>query len=157
MVDDVFGIVGTEVAGAYQVQEVVAEGGFGVVYRAFHPGFRASVALKCLKIPQSIGAEAQAKFLEQFRAEAELLFRLSASIPTVVRPLHVDKLNLQDGTFVPFMALEWLDGEDLDAVLQRRGREGLGGYPIKKLVRLLTPVARALERAHTFQGAEGTI
>ena len=157
MVDDVFGIVGTEVAGAYQVREVVAEGGFGVVYRAFHAGFRAPVALKCLKIPQSIGAEAQAIFLEQFRAEAELLFRLSASIPTVVRPLHVDKLNLQDGSFVPFMALEWLDGEDFDAVLQRRGRDGLGGYPIKKLVRLLTPVARALERAHTFQGPDGTI
>ena len=157
MVDDVFGIVGTEVAGAYQVREVVAEGGFGVVYRAFHAGFRAPVALKCLKIPQSIDAEAQAKFLEQFRAEAELLFRLSASIPTVVRPLHVDKLNVKDGSFVPFMALEWLDGEDLDAVLQRRKREGLGGYPIKKAVRLLTPVARALERAHTFQGPTGPI
>ena len=157
MADDVFGIVGSVIAGTYQVERVVAEGGFGVVYRAHHVGFRAPVALKCLKIPQQLGSEHQAEFLEQFRAEAELLFRLSASIPTVVRPLHVDAVTLDNGTFVPFMALEWLEGETLEAVVERRKAQGLAPLSLKKLVLMLTPVARALERAHNFMGPDGPI
>lgn len=157
MAEDVFGIVGTVVAGAYKIEAVVAEGGFGVVYRAYHSGFRAPVAVKCLKVPQQLSTEQEEQFLEQFRAEAELLFRLSASIPTVVRPLHVDAITLPDGRFVPFMALEWLEGETLDAISQRRRAEGLPPIPLKKLVRMLTPVARALERAHNFQGPSGPI
>ena len=77
---------------ARTVEAVVAEGGFGVVYRAHHGGFRAPVALKLLKIPPQ-GSEQQAAFLELFRAEAELLFRLSASLQAVVRPLHVDAFH----------------------------------------------------------------
>ncbi len=157
MAEDVFGIVGSVLGGAYQVEAVVAEGGFGVVYRAHHSGFRANVALKCLKVPQQLTAEQEAQFLEQFRAEAELLFRLSASIPTVVRPLHVDAITLKDGRFVPFMALEWLEGETLEAIAERRKAEGLPPLPLKKLVRMLTPVARALERAHNFMGPSGPI
>ncbi len=157
MADDVFGIVGTVLAGAYKIETVVAEGGFGVVYRAYHGGFRAPVAVKCLKVPQQLSSEQEAHFLEQFRAEAELLFRLSASIPTVVRPLHVDAVTLADGRFVPFMALEWLEGETLDAIAQRRRAEGLPPLPLKKLVRMLTPVARALEKAHNFQGMSGPV
>src|SRR5690606_14194409 len=157
MTDDVFGILGTTVAGAYHVEETVAEGGFGVVYRAYHAGFRAPVALKCLKIPQGLGAAGQELFLEQFRAEAELFFRLSASIPTVVRPLHVDALSAAGGAFVPFMALEWLEGETLEALVRRRKAEGRSALSLKKLARLLTPVARALERAHNFASPEGPI
>ena len=157
MVEDVFGIVGTTLAGAYNIEAVVAEGGFGVVYRAYHSGFRAAVAVKCLKVPQQLSSVQEEQFLEQFRAEAELLFRLSASISTVVRPLHVDAITLPDGRFVPFMALEWLEGETLDAVAQRRRAEGLPPIPLKKLVRMLTPVGRALGRAHNFQGDNGPI
>jgi serine/threonine-protein kinase len=157
MATDQFGIVGTVVGGAYRVDEVVAEGGFAVVYRAHHAGFRASIAIKCLKMPRGIQREDALEFLEQFRAEAELLYRLSAIIPTVVRPLHVDAFTAPDGSFVPFMALEWLEGENLDQLVKRRE---LGGEPrlsIEELHRLLTPVARARERAHNFVGADGPI
>jgi hypothetical protein len=154
--EDVFGIVGSVVAGAYQVQAVVAQGGFGVVYRAHHSGFRAPVALKCLRIPRQLDRRRQAQFLEQFRAEAELLFRLSASIPTVVRPLGIDAITTPQGVFVPFMALEWLDGKTLQqAAAERRA----AGQPIDlpELVALLTPVARALEKAHRFVGPAGPV
>jgi hypothetical protein len=98
MASDVFGIVGSTVAAAFRVEAVVAEGGFAVVYRAHHEGFRAPVALKCLKIPGHMSAEEQARFEQQFGAEAELLFKLSAAIPTVVRPLHV-VITLMDGAY----------------------------------------------------------
>ncbi len=156
MAEDVFGIVGSVIAGAYHVEGVVAEGGFGVVYRAHHGGFRAPVALKLLKVPQQNPLQ-RAEFLELFRAEAELLFRLSASLPTVVRPLHVDAFLATDGRFVPYLVMEWLDGLALDALIKRRNGAGLAPVPLRKLVRLLTPVARALERAHNFTGPEGAI
>jgi serine/threonine protein kinase len=131
MNEDVFGIVGSVIAGAYKVEAVVAEGGFGVVYRAYHSGFRAPVALKLLKIPQQLDKKHQAEFLEQFRAEAEVLFRLSASIATVVRPLHVDAVTTDSGVFVPFMALECLDGETLSLIhITEPTRQALISYAV---------------------------
>ena len=156
MAEDVFGIVGTTQAGTYQVESVVAEGGFGVVYRAYHGAFRAPVALKCLKIPQSLNAKSQSEFLERFREEAELMFRLSAGISAVVRPLHADVITTANGTFVPFMALEWLDGETLDVLVSGRAHKGRPPLALKRAARLLAPVARALEVAHNFPGPGGT-
>jgi serine/threonine protein kinase len=157
MAEDAFGIVGTVIASAYHVESVVAQGGFGTVYRAHHGGFRAPVALKCLRLPPGLLPEAKQHFLDSFRAEAELLFRLSASIPTVVRPLHVDAFTLADGRFVPYLVLEWLEGCTLDALIRKRKRDGQAPFALKKLVRLLTPVARALERAHNFRGPDGPV
>ena len=153
--EDVFGIVGTTQAGNFKVERAVAEGGFGVVYRAQHGGFRAPVALKCLKVPEGMTQLQRNVFLEKFREEAELLFRLSAAIPEVVRPLHVDVLQQQDGRFVPFLAMEWLEGEALDAVIVRRREEGLPPMGLPKLVKMLKPAALALARSHHFQGPHG--
>jgi len=153
--EDRFGIVGRVIAGAYHVERVVAEGGFGVVYRAQHGGFRAPIALKCLKVPQHLQAEHQAGFLEHFREEAEVMFRLSASTPNVVRPLHVDVMNAPNGAFVPFLVLEWLEGETLDAIIRGRRAARKPSLVIGEVVRLLEPVARALDRAHHFDGPRG--
>jgi serine/threonine-protein kinase len=153
--EDVFGIVGTTQAGNFKVERAVAEGGFGVVYRAQHGGFRAPVALKCLKVPEGMTQLQRNVFLEKFREEAELLFRLSAAIPEVVRPLHVDVLQQQDGRFVPFLAMEWLEGEALDAMILRRREEGSPPIGLPKLVKMLKPVALALARSHHFQGPRG--
>ncbi|MFO0566941.1 MAG: protein kinase [Polyangiaceae bacterium] len=156
MAKDLFGIVGTAIAGTYEVEAVVAEGGFAVVYRAHHAGFGAKVALKCLKLSRKLTPEREAEFLAQFKAEAALLFQLSSSIPTVVRPLHIDAMNTKDGTFVPYMVLEWLEGETLAAIIHHRAADRLPPPPLKKLVRLLRPVAQALARAHDFKAADGT-
>ncbi len=136
------------------MEEAVAEGGFAVVYRALHTGFRAPVALKCLKIPEALDHEAQAEFLDRFRAEGELLFRLSTRLPTVVRPLHFGTLE-PHAQFVPFIALEWLEGDSLDAILRQRLADGLKPFSLKRAVRLLEPIALALRDAHHFPTPEG--
>ena len=156
MVEDVFGIVGSVIGSAYHVESVVAEGGFGVVYRAHQGGFRAPVALKLLKVPEQ-NPQQQAAFLQLFRSEAELLFRLSASLPSVVRALHVDAFTSKDGRFVPYLVLEWLDGMTLATLVTQRKRANLAPVPLRKLVRLLTPIARALERAQHFSGPDGPV
>lgn len=153
---DLFGIVGSTVVGAFHVEAAVAEGGFAVVYRAYHEGFRAPVALKCLKIPRHFRPAERERFTRQFRAEAEVLFKLSASIPTVVRPLHVEAVIAPSGAFMPFLALEWLDGETLEAVAQ--GRRSAGHpFTLTELVEVMTPVARALARAHALPTDSGKI
>jgi len=154
MGDDIFGIVGTT-QGPFTVEKVVAEGGFGVVYRAYHGAFRAPVALKCLKIPGEITPELRGRFLEQFREEGEMLFRLSAAIPAVVRPLHHDVISTATGLFVPFIALEWLDGLTLDNFISRRAKQRLAPLRPLEAAALLTPVARALDAAHHFPGPNG--
>jgi serine/threonine protein kinase len=157
MTDDVFGIVGSVQGGAFRVDEVVAEGGFAVVYRAYHGAFRSSVALKCLKIPSMFSPEEQKEFLERFREEAELLFRLSSATPSVVRPLHVGTLVQKEGRFVPFIALEWLEGYTLDSLVQSRVAAGKPPVELRTIVRTLTPVADALYRAHNFPTPNGVI
>jgi serine/threonine-protein kinase len=158
MAEDVFGIVGTTQAGAYRVESVVAEGGFAVVYRAHHEAFRAKVALKCLKVPDSLGASHQEEFLERFREEGELLFRLSSGTPAVVRPLHVGILDTKSKSFVPFIALEWLEGQTLEDLVSERVAHGkIPPFSLREALALLTPVARALERAHRFPGPTGQI
>jgi serine/threonine-protein kinase len=155
MAEDLFGIVGTVIASAYHVESVVAEGGFGIVYRAHHGGFRAPVALKCLKVPQHLGKDYRDRFLEQFHAEAQVMFRLSASIANVVRPLHMDVMTTPKGAFVPFMVLEWLEGDTLDAILRARVATGRKPLALEKAIGLLDPAARALDKAHHFEGPAG--
>jgi len=154
---DVFGIVGTRQAAVFRVDQVVAEGGFAVVYRAMHEGFRAPVALKCLKVPETLTDEGRTAFLDKFREEGELQFRLSALSSSVVRPLHVDVLTLEGGRMVPFLALEWLDGEGLDRVIERRRAEGLPPMDARSLVALLQPVAAALAQAHRLPTPDGPV
>jgi serine/threonine-protein kinase len=155
MAVDVFGIVGSLQAAVFRVERVVAEGGFGVVYRAHHEGFKAAVALKCLKIPGAFSAEQREAFLQKFQEEGEVLFRLSALIPSVVRPLHVGTLETSKHPFVPFIALEWLDGESLEGVIARRKSAGKAPLDLARAVRMMGPVARALECAHKFPGPGG--
>jgi eukaryotic-like serine/threonine-protein kinase len=155
MAEDVFGIVGSLQAAVFRVERVVAEGGFGVVYRAHHEGFKAAVALKCLKIPGAFSADQRQAFLQKFQEEGEVLFRLSALIPSVVRPLHVGTLETAKHPFVPFIALEWLDGESLDAVIERRRAARKAPLDLLRVARMMGPVARALECAHKFPGPNG--
>jgi len=157
MVEDVFGILGTTLAGTFHVEEVIAEGGFGVVYRAEHVAFRAPVALKCLKIPGTISPSQSEQFVENFREEAEILFHLSAQIPEVVRPLHADAMTLEDGTFVPYIAMEWIDGKPLDSIILLREEDGLPPLSMRKCLKMLSPIAHALNKAHRFQVPGGAV
>jgi serine/threonine protein kinase len=148
---DRFGLVGNTVASTFRVDRVVAEGGFGVVYKAYHLHFRSPVALKCLKIPGELSAEDRQVFLEQFRSEAEIQFRLSSQLPHIVRPLHVDAVQTKDGVFVPLMALEWLEGQTFESLIENRAFAGEAPMSLSEAMRLIGPAAEALHRAHNFE------
>ncbi|MEI7893960.1 MAG: protein kinase, partial [Myxococcales bacterium] len=70
---DVFGLAGAVIENRIAVQQVIAEGGFGVVYRAVQIALDRVVALKVLKTPPTLTVAERVKFLEGFSMEARTM------------------------------------------------------------------------------------
>jgi serine/threonine-protein kinase len=119
--------------GDYLMGGILAEGGFGVVYRAAHAERGAPAAIK---IPH-VELAAHPDILARFEREIEVVRRLRH--PNVVRILDCGRLD--DGR--PYFAMELLSGVDLDAHIAARGRLGAD-----EALALLEPVCAAIEAAH---------
>jgi eukaryotic-like serine/threonine-protein kinase len=144
---DPFGLVGRTVGGKYRVEAVVEETGLSVVYRASHRVWRRPVAIKAFKA-QSAGDETRQQLLESFVREGAFLAELSERTAAVCQARDVASLVTERGEWVPYMVLEWLDGESLDVLLQRERTEGTPPRTVERALHLLEPVARALALAH---------
>lgn len=144
---DRFDLIGTTVAGKYRVEAVVEETGMSVVYRAVHSVWRRPVALKAFKA-QSFADEARQQLLDAFVREGAILAELSERTAAVCQARDVASLVTARGEWVPYMVLEWLDGEPLDLVLERERSEGVPPRTIERAMQMLEPVARALTLAH---------
>jgi serine/threonine-protein kinase len=101
---------GTEIAG-YRIEELRREGGSASLYRATRIDSGERVALKILH--RHLTADAQA--LERFRREAEAVNQLRH--PHIVRILDCGELEAGR----PFIAMEWLEGRNLEEELAARG------------------------------------
>ncbi|MFO0547423.1 MAG: serine/threonine-protein kinase [Polyangiaceae bacterium] len=112
-------LIGAALEGRYRVDALVGEGGFGVVYRGWHIAFDQPIAIKCLKIPLHYGDEARNVFLDRFRQEAALLSKLSH--PAIVRVFDFGVADAPGGAAIPYMVLEWFEGQRLDDYLRARG------------------------------------
>ncbi|HEX8701146.1 MAG TPA: serine/threonine-protein kinase, partial [Myxococcaceae bacterium] len=99
---------GTVVANRFTLQHLAGRGGMGLVYRAHDAVSGRTVALKL--IPASFDDEAGLRFTR----EAEVLSRLRH--PGIVS--YVAHGLTQEG--MPFLAMEWLEGEDLGRRLARQ-------------------------------------
>jgi serine/threonine protein kinase len=145
---DPFGWIGGTVAGKYKVLSIVAEGGFGVVYRAQHLGFDTPIALKCLKVPSRLQGQGREEFLRAFVEEGRLLHQLSRANAGIVQALDVGAETAPSGDWTPYLALEWLEGKTLEEDFTDRQRAGTPGRPLAEAIALLEPAARALAVAH---------
>ncbi|MBX3128327.1 MAG: serine/threonine protein kinase [Polyangiaceae bacterium] len=145
---DPFAWVGSTLNEKYRIESVIGEGGFGVVYLAHHLGFGAQVAVKCLRVPETLEGEQRNRFFESFLDEGRLLHRLSRATTGIVQALDVGAEVSPNGVWTPYLVLEWLDGKSLEADLEARAAAGLGGRSLLEAVSLLEPVARALAIAH---------
>jgi eukaryotic-like serine/threonine-protein kinase len=144
---DPFGLIGKTVGGKYRVEAVVEETGLSVVYRASHRVWRRPVAIKAFKA-QSLDDNARSQLLESFVREGALLAELSERTAAVCQARDVASLVTERGEWVPYMVLEWLDGESLDAILERERADGTPPRTVERALRILAPVARALSLAH---------
>ena len=123
--------IGSEVAG-YRVEELIARGGMGVVYRATHLGLDRAVALKVIA-RELAGREG---FRERFLRESRLAARLDH--PSVV-PVY-DSREV-DGELI--VAMRLVRGGDLRGLIDREGP-----LPPQRALDYLAQVADALDAAH---------
>ena len=144
---DRFGLVGRTLADKYRVEALVEETAMSVVYRAVHRVWRRPVAIKAFKAPP-LAEEARRQLLEAFVREGALLSELSERTSAVCQARDVASLTTPSGDWVPYMVLEWLDGLPLDALLLKEQEQGVPRRSVDEALRLLEPVATALELAH---------
>jgi serine/threonine protein kinase len=150
MVDNVdpFEIVGQTIDAKYAVTQVVDQTSFSVVYRASHVVWKRDVAIKAFKISGDFTEDARHSLLTGFIREGALLAELSERSSAICQARDVASFTTAAGQWVPYMVLEWVDGEALDLVLERERREGASPRTVRDVVTLLAPIAEALGVAH---------
>jgi eukaryotic-like serine/threonine-protein kinase len=118
-------------AGRFVIEREVGRGGVGVVYRAHDEMSEQTVALKVIALPGVDGGEEA-----RFRREGRVLAGLHH--PAIVRVVAFGQLD--EGQ--PYIAMEWLEGEDI-AQRQQRSPLSLG-----QSVLVAAHVCDALAAAH---------
>jgi serine/threonine protein kinase len=130
--------VGQVVARKYELVRLLGRGSMGEVWSAHHQALGEQVALKVLSWPSGDDAEEPAVALARFRFEAQVAARLSRKTRHIAR---VTDYGEEDG--LPYLVMELLDGEALDAALRRQG-----SLAPSEAAPIVSQIARALEQAH---------
>jgi serine/threonine-protein kinase len=125
--------VGTQLSGIYELDERIASGGMGEVYRGHNIQTGDHVAIKIV-LPEFARDQT---ILSLFRKEASILNHLSHD--AVVR-YHV--FTIDTGIGRPYLAMEFVDGESLFDVMRR------GPMPGQDVRRLCHRLASGLSAVH---------
>ena len=95
--------------GKYQVEKVLGRGGMGTVYQAIDPVIHRTVAIKTMTPGLAETPELKARFLREAQAAGGLRHH---NIVTVY--------DLGEDHGQPFIAMELIDGEDLEKIIQAK-------------------------------------
>lgn len=128
-------LLGRVLAGKLEIIQLLGVGAMGKVYRAHHNSLDKPVAIKVLQ--RMSGAEQQ--HAARFKAEARAASRLDH--PNSVQILDFGE-DEQDGLL--YLAMELLEGEDLQNVLARERR-----IEVPRTAFIMAQVCAALSAAHT--------
>jgi serine/threonine protein kinase len=126
-------LVGEILGETYKLERLLGEGGMGVVYEASHLRLRRRFAIKVLYPEVAANAEAMARFQQEALITSELGHK---NIVEVIDFNHTD-------AGVPYIVMELLEGEDLEALLEREQR-----LDPSLTAEILRQVASALQSAH---------
>jgi serine/threonine-protein kinase len=124
---------GDVLAGKYRIERVLGVGGMGVVVAARHLQLDQRVALKFLHPEALASKDVVARFAREARAAAKIQSEHVARV--------VDVGTLETGS--PYMVMEYLEGRDLDAVIEERG-----AIPPEESVGYVLQACEAIAEAH---------
>ena len=121
------------VVGEYTLEGKLGQGAFGTVYKGVHPQIGKVAAVKVLARRFSVDPEMVSRFTAEARAVNQIRNR------HIIDIFSFDKLD--DGRL--YYVMEYLDGETLDAMIERQSR-----IPIGDSLAILRGIAKALDAAH---------
>jgi predicted Ser/Thr protein kinase len=135
------GAVGQVIAGNYRLEQALATGGFGVVYRASVVKTGEPVAVK-----EMIATDAKEFTIRQtfFRREAEILRSLQ-HLPIVPR-LHD---YIEEGS-AAYLVMEFIPGDNLLSLLDKPGAKP---FPVRQVAAWGAKIAEALAHMHRMKPA----
>src|SRR5271170_5023010 len=123
---------GTMVADRYRIVALLGRGGMGEVYRAEDLKLGQVLAIKFL--PQALSNDEAT--LARFHSEVRVARQVSH--PNVCRVFDIG-----DADGVPFLTMEYIDGEDLSSLVRRIGR-----LPQDKAIEIARQICAGLAAAH---------
>jgi CRP-like cAMP-binding protein len=119
--------------GKHVITDVIAEGGWAIVYKGLHESLNMPVAIKMLKHTMAMDAD----FMEKFLNEAKVIARLNH--PNIVRVHDIEHLYR-----TVFIVMEYLSGLSLEYILRNMPR-----LTISQVLDYLVQVAQGLQYAHS--------
>jgi Protein kinase domain len=123
---------GSIVAERYRIVALLGKGGMGEVYRAEDLRLSQVLAMKFLPPALSQDASALARFHSEVRVARQV------SHPNVCR-----MFDIGDAEGLPFLTMEYVDGEDLSSLIRRIGR-----LPQDKAIEIARQICAGLAAAH---------
>ncbi|MFC4147590.1 serine/threonine-protein kinase [Micromonospora mangrovi] len=124
-------------SGRYRLDERVATGGMGDVWRATDQVLGRQVAVKVL-LPALVS---DPDFIARFRAEARIMASLRN--PGIVQVFDSGEDELPDGSHADYLVMEFVEGEPLS-----RRIEAAGQLDVAETMSVVAQVAQALHAAH---------
>ena len=118
--------------GEYEVQEVIGQGGMGVVLKAFEPALHRLVAIKVLAAAVAGSATARTRFTREAQAAAAVCHDHIVAVHGV---------HEADG--LPYLVMQYVAGESLQDRLDRTGP-----LEVEEIVRIGMQTASGLAAAH---------
>lgn len=125
-------VAGMVVADRFRLERLLGQGGMGSVWLSHHTALDVPCAVKFIHADAATSSEVRTRFEREAKAAAQL------RSPNVVQ-------ILDHGTWqgTPYIAMEYLEGEDLETRLARQRKLG-----VQETAAIASQVARALTRAH---------
>ncbi|MCC6620008.1 MAG: protein kinase [Deltaproteobacteria bacterium] len=136
---DMQALVGTTVAGRYEIESVLGAGGMGVVFRARQITMNRAVAIKLLHTHFGSNPHAVGRFEREMQATSKI------EHPNTIRVYDYGETENKQ----LFLAVEYLQGRTLAKVLLEDERP----MPVERLLRIAIQIGKALTAAH----AEGVV
>jgi TonB family protein len=123
--------------GRYQITGALGFGAMGAVYKAFDPLIKRTLAIKTIRLDIPRRSPQHRAFIDRFYQEVRIAGTLSH--PGIVTLFDVGE---EDG--VPFLAMEYVEGKTIGAVLDEGTR-----FKPERVIGLVSQMAAALDYAHS--------
>jgi len=122
--------------GRYEILGVLGKGSMGLVYKAQDPKINRLVAIKTIRFSDEFEEDLIQEIKERFFREAEIAGQLSHPSIVIIHDVG------EDGDLT-YMAMEFLEGEDLDKFITKGNL-----LSFRRVLDVISKIAEALDYAH---------